>query len=228
MATPTYEKFQRALMPLPLAGESGQAYAGVLGREKDAQLERAKDAVRARFPSRAPADALPLLGLNVQLERGPDEPEDAYRARLRDAFNAWRWAGTRKGILEYALAPAGFENAALITNRQWTPAPPDGQTAKWARFWAVIAEPHPWEPTYIDGTWTVEADTTSTIGSTATLNDVMRVRRLLQAWKSARDVCMGAVIVFGDATAPDAIPGAAPWNEYDLTFDGDTCIFWPS
>ena len=211
----TYEEYQRALGPTWLQEANGEAWLGAFGTAKDVILARAKDSVKARLPDLAPADALPHLAVTMQLERGPDEAEAAFRARLKEAFNAWVWGGTRKGLLEYALTPAGLENADTIENRQWSPAPPDGDTAFWSRFWVVIGEPHPWDD---DDSWDGDAstwddDATATWDSTATLNDVERVKRLIRQWKPGHTTPVAVVLVFSETIHLWDGPDEETWDE---------------
>jgi hypothetical protein len=231
MANPkptTYAEYQAGLHPTALQGPFGAAWGRALGTLKDQHVDLAKQAVKARFVGIAPADALPLVGLERQIERGPGESDASYRARLLAAPDAWAWAGTTKGLLEYALAPAGFTNARVIINADWAAAggvPPDGNAAFWSRFWVVISAPHPWTRRTWNSGWLYGTPAGQTWDSDATASDVARVERLVKRWAPGHATAMGAFIVFGSSLVPDTVPATA-WNEASLTFGGSPCMFW--
>ena len=56
-------------------------------------------AVRARFPDCAPSDALPWLAIDRQIDRGPNEGETSYRARLKLWLDLWRHAGSAQSVI---------------------------------------------------------------------------------------------------------------------------------
>ncbi len=232
--------FRRAIMPPWLLGPSGRNWADAHGASEDDLVALTKEAVTAPWPSLGPVDALPLMGEDAQFERGPTESEEAFRARLLAAFDAWAWAGTKKGLLQYALGPAGFPNAGVIvsdlssdlalfeadgTRHAIGGVPPDGDLSKWARFWVVIAEPHPWTRRAWDSGWDYDVPSGSTWDSDALVGEVARVERLVKQWSPGHAKAMGVFVVFGSSLVPDAIPGA-PWLEASLTFGGSPCMFW--
>ncbi len=65
----------------------------------DALLDAGGYAVLAGLPSKAPLDALPWIGKDRQIFQGPNEPTQAYIARLQQWLDLWRHAGSSTGIL---------------------------------------------------------------------------------------------------------------------------------
>lgn len=122
----------------------------------DAQIDRAREAVAARFPRDASApDALARIGSERRIRRGPGEDSTTYARRLRTWLDAHRRRGSPYALLEqlfyflrYSLAPR-MDVVAQSGNRHWVPADAasideithdavvwggDG-TGKWARLW---------------------------------------------------------------------------------------------
>lgn len=201
----TYEEFAPELHPPPLRGPYGTAWAEEHGARLDELLADTKDGVKARFPDDAPTDALPRIAADRLIVRGPVETDDEFRARLKAALAAWQWAGTKKGLLDHGLAPLGLEDTGIKTNTEWGSVP-DGDTVKWARFWLVIAETHPWDD---DGTWGDPGtyESTGTWGSTATLEEIQQIRSIIRLWKPARDVCFAIVVSFGSSATISSASG---------------------
>lgn len=116
MSTPqNLTEFLRSL-PIPwlVSNPVGYAEAGALGQVLDSHVERFKDGIKARFPTYAPADALPHIATDRSLIRGPAETEVHFRERLRRAWDdAWPWAGTPLGIL-IQLYHQGYTAAAQM------------------------------------------------------------------------------------------------------------------
>lgn len=206
----SYQDFRRVGSPAWLRQTLGNAWNDSHASLEDAAAALAKEAVKASFPGLAPADALPALGADLGLEQGAGESAAAFRARLLVALDAWAWAGTEKGLLLYALTPAGFTNAGVIRNRDWTP--PDGDTASWARVWVVIAKPNPWTA---DGAWNSGGTwgDGGTWGSDATPEEVAMVRRLIRTWIPAHVVIAGIFVACDDA--PDLAAAIA----FEAAFD---------
>jgi hypothetical protein len=160
MAT-KYADFMQLIQPAwtrALAGADA-LHAGK-GDTKDSLVERIKDAVIARFPLRAPTDALQWIGAERGISRGAAETDASYALRLQHAWDVWPYAGTAFGVLS-ALHYAGYD-AVLMQARKYaysldsslnlviTPYPTatpywtfDGSTTDWARFMVLLPYPLP-------------------------------------------------------------------------------------
>jgi hypothetical protein len=179
-----------ALSPTVLQGARGERLAGAFALMFDTLAETANEAVKARFlgSNTHPVDALPLIGQERMLPRYPVDSDASYRARLRDAWNAWTKAGTDVGIVAQ-LAAMGLTAYVREQNIDWDW---DGDTANWSRFWVVITG-HPWSRwKWGDGhTW----GGGQSWGSSATVAEVRSVRALVRKWKPARSVCPYIIVV---------------------------------
>ena len=161
----------------PFQGRWGRAWALSVGASKDVTVERARQAVLAGAVTRAPADALPLLGADVSLERLPGELDTSYRSRIAGAWEAWRFAGTRTAV-ETVLVQLGYSDARVATAHDLGRVP-------WAQWWAFLTlggDPvtrRTWDTgsTWGSGVW----------GSSAGRDDVRRTRRALRRFSNARD-----------------------------------------
>lgn len=227
------------LAPPWLLRPVGAAFLGAFSDEKDELVARIKAGVKLRFPLLADATALEAIGRDDVIERGAHESEDSYRRRLAAAHDIWSKAGTRLGILAAvaaAGAPAGtggWTNAETITNRQWPTlgvggVPPDARTARWARFWLVIAAPLGFT---LDGLWADDGAWGSPEplwGTSDLLDELDNLRRLLNLWRPFHARAMGVWFTEGSSVVIDAARvGAAAWFEPDATFaTGQHAIFW--
>lgn len=174
MTTPqTLAVYQADLQPLQ--GRWARAWGRSLGAEKDRTVERARQAVLAGAVTRCPADALPLLGADAQLEQLPGETAASFRARIAGAWDTWPWAGTRTGLGTIFTLLGLTVRLATAAELSRTP---------WAQWWA-----------FASGTgWTrrvwgaaTKAWGSGVWGSTATRDDVRRVRRFARQFSNARD-----------------------------------------
>lgn len=180
----------------PLRGRWGRAWAMSLGSTKDATIERARQAVLAGAVTRAPADALPLLGADVALEQLPSEADAAYRARIAGAWDTWPWAGTRTGLANVFALLGLTVRLATATELARTP---------WAQWWAFASG-----TAWTRRTWSAGSSTwgSGVWGSTATRDDVRRVRRLARQFSNARD--RGWVVIRLSSPGVWGAPGT--WN----------------
>lgn len=178
----------------PLQGRWGRAWALSVGASKDVTVERARQAVLAGAVTRAPADALPLLGADVALEQLPDEADASYRTRIAGAWETWRWAGTRTAI-ETVLVQLGAVSYRVATAHELGRNP-------WAQWFAFVTPPpspsrRQWgaPEAWGDGVW----------GSNTDRATVRRVRRLLRQFMNARD--RGWVVIRLSSPAVWGAPG---------------------
>lgn len=216
----SYESYQRELLPPPLRGDVGEVFAGALGRAKDALVTLAKDAVYIgqiidpdALGREAPDDALGRLGADADLEQGPIESPQDYRARILGAWDLWGWAGTLYGYsLAFERLKKPIRGARFISASQWVA--PDGLTSLWSRFWPIV-----WTGLLVAGRFTVgpwalvggdasgweilrvggfDVGDGSTVGTTATVEELSELRVALAKWKNTRDRVPALIITDGD------------------------------
>jgi hypothetical protein len=198
MTAPT--TFQRyaadALSPTVFQGDSGQrVLPGTLGVFFDAAAEGCNQAIKARFfgSDTFPPSALPYLGDGRSMPRYPIDTDETYTARLRDAWETWKNAGTTTCI-ENQLAALGL--TAEVKDRTTPGWNWDADVDNWSRFYVVITG-HPWSRwLWGDGTLWGQR----TWGSTATLDEVRSVRALVRKWKPAHVICEYIIVVLDGVT----------------------------
>jgi hypothetical protein len=93
----------------PPWGEDGRDQMRAVGSRLDALRLLFTEAVQARLPGLAPADALTEIGRERQLDQGPTETADEYAARLKAAWDIWAGDNTAlTGVGGGAGSPLGF------------------------------------------------------------------------------------------------------------------------
>jgi hypothetical protein len=145
------------LVPQWLTTGEGELVLWTLNRIVDAFDDMVRAAVEARFPTRAGANALALIGRDRGIPRGRSETAAHYAARLK----RWRWPrghrtrGSAYALLEQVseywggMTVATFDvnqsehvrdaqgNEAYAYDQDWDwDADPD--PLNWARFWLVL------------------------------------------------------------------------------------------
>lgn len=103
----SYREWLPSIAPAAFKRPQGQAYLAQYGAEADAVVARAKAAIEARAPGAGPSDALPFIGAERQIIRGPGDTDDSYAERLRRAWETWELGGKQYGIL-MALRALGY------------------------------------------------------------------------------------------------------------------------
>jgi hypothetical protein len=103
----------RQLVPTALQDAVGQAFVGALASGVDAAADRVAQSVKAKLSGLSPTDALAAIGAERIIERGPNESDAAYSARLQGAWDTWPWAGTPYGLLQ-ALKGLGYPLTGVV------------------------------------------------------------------------------------------------------------------
>lgn len=151
-----------------------------------------------------PADALPLLGSERNIERYPAETDDEYAARVKGAWESWAQAGTMRIVAELTyLGVTAVIKEVHTAGWDW-----DGDTDSWSRFWAIITD-HDWEPIYWgsggaawgEGVW----------GCDATQAEAGTLLRLIRKWKPGHVVPI-TVVVMNESTWDSEQPDGT-WDD---------------
>jgi len=89
----------KVISPSWLRGFWGERFVYAIALQLDALWDWVRQGVRAALPGYGPSDALPSIGNDVQIFRGPNEPEAAYVDRLQRALPTWKKAGGAPALL---------------------------------------------------------------------------------------------------------------------------------
>lgn len=158
-------------------------------------------AVRSRFLTDAPTDALPAAGNDRLLVRGPNEPDASWRARLLGAWDAWALAGSVHpdgllGQLE-AFGYTSSTDAPEFLESQDVGAPLRSDYP--SRFWLVVP------PTCHSYTTAIPDE------------DAEAIRRMVRQFRPGNVICGGVVFVVAgylwDWRMPDT------WDDWYATTD---------
>lgn len=94
---------------------NGKAEGRALGKVLNDQAERIDAAIQARYAQKCHSDAVPIKAAERQLPQGYLETEDAWRLRLRQAWDAWKYASLPVGLLR-ALELDGYAPVLVQQN----------------------------------------------------------------------------------------------------------------
>jgi hypothetical protein len=222
----------RELSPPWLRRKWGERFLYAHGVAVDGVIDWAIQGVKARFPSKAPEEALPMLGRDRRIIRGFNEPASSYRVRLARWMTDWRRAGNAFALLEQVRAYLyGFDVVLRTVNDRgsWQMVQGDASTihrllGNWdwdgkfpltarTRFWLLISEfGSLWSN---DGTWgdgAVWGGDGEVVGFTATLDQVASLRQLVASWKPGGTLCPFIIVelvpTFDVSDPPPGIPNA--------------------
>jgi hypothetical protein len=219
------ETFDR-YVPSWLSDGEGGLVLGSLALMVDAAIDRCRQGLEARMPSRAPDDAMQWIGRDRKITRGINESKARYAARLirwlddhrvrgnpyalHDQLRAYMQVDVMVRTVDrrgnwFTTSAAGVRSVSInAANWNW-----DGVAASsWSRFWVIIyptAAGLPWSPSVGDAggaSWPVGG----TIGTTATPDDVNCVRSIIKDWKPAGTFCEWIIVAFDPASFDPAAP----------------------
>lgn len=206
----------------------------VAGAVADGLVEWAYQGVQARLPGHGTPTALPLIGDDRRIRRGPAEPDASFAARLKRWRPDWKMAGSPialigqlRGYFTPRAPVIRYVNRTNGADVGWIEVAADGTAtyqivnpANWSwdalgatepfRFWIVIhSEPGVglWDD---DGVWDDPGDwgDGGTWGSTATTEEVETVRLIVKDWQSAGSKPVEVIVAWdpGDFVPGDASP----------------------
>jgi hypothetical protein len=204
----TFRDAMKALSPPWLSKGTGETVLYSIGLMLDGLAEFVRQGMNAHMPTRAPADALPVLGSDRQIVQGFAEPPATYALRLSRAFDSWAHAGSPRGRMQQLLGyvfPVTPKMATVTNAGKWDTlaagsavdsipttyyASPnnwdwDGNPGAvfgfWFRIWPIIFS-GVWvtEGTWGDGQLYTDG---GTWGTTATPSQVTTVRAIIKQWK---------------------------------------------
>ncbi|MGK4001096.1 hypothetical protein WMF31_00625 [Sorangium sp. So ce1036] len=199
----------------------------------DAGAEVLVQGLQARFPGLGTPTALPYIGRDRRIVRGPLESDAAYGARLVRWLDYWRAAGnayvlalalqsflypghpririvTRSGVW-YTLEPSGelHWHRAEPSNWDWDSLTHPERAGNWSEFWVIAYPPH-----YAsDGNW---GDGTSTwgpgdtFGVQTTTSNIAAIKAIIQQWKGAHTRCAMFILAYDPSSFDPASPPGAP------------------
>lgn len=221
MAPTSFKQYQTSLAPWWARKSQGEAWFFGLGDLKDALEDRTRQAVKARFPSYCPPDALALIGDERQIEQGVTETEASYRSRLLNAWDIWPFAGTAYGVL-LALYYAGYTNTYIaIANGHFysldgslalVDTPATSPLTFTPPFWNTfrIIFPAPLIPSW------------SSVPLNAS-DEVNTIRRLVVRWKAGHAKFVDMVVVTSGNVW--GFPAALAWGSGGLVWGGTTTVW---
>jgi hypothetical protein len=196
-------------LPTFLDGPNGRGCAAALGRAQDVEQALLTDAVLMRYPARCPADALNILGADSAIERFPNEPDGTavpptgYQGRLIARWATWKKAGSAGGIID-SLNAYGITDVIVAQDWQTGIVPGDW----YSRFDVILGPTLPYTPMIL-GAWVLGES--GTLGSSATVLEVLAIKRQILKWKSAHSYPVRIILDFGAvaASSVDAVVYAA-------------------
>lgn len=208
----------------------------------DADWSLLEEGIKLRMPGVGNPEALPYIGNDRQIDRGPYESDATYIERLKDAFDTWKKAGSVAVVLEQlryyfadgplvppirAVADRGVwheidpvtaaitKTVASPSNWEW-----DAHTgSRWWRGWIIIdSSAGPWTTWQIGTSGKKIGEAGLTIGSTAKTHEVAEIRKRVLKWKPQHVDAKHVIVTFAstdfEATDPPGAPDM-PAGEYD-------------
>lgn len=239
-----------AISPTWLQGAIGGALQYTNGLGIDGIGQWALEGVKAQLPGIGTPDALPYIGRDRNIDRGPNETDAGYALRLSMAFDTWATAGSPVTLLAQLRAyfsPSTTTPLRLVSNDatwnvinlttgvvtrtasagNWTWDALAGTA--WYRGWVIIdSTAGPWTADFWSSTDSSTWGDGGTWGSSAALAEVSQISSLVAKWKPA-NVDAQVIVTFSSTilrptdTAP---PNPNGTSDTPLWRTGISAIFW--
>jgi hypothetical protein len=245
---PRFRNFILKLAPRWLTEGEGGLVLESLGITLDAQMERIRLGLTARFPEYTPSDGFAPMGRDRRIVRGINESEASYAARLITWLDDWRTAGNPYALMRQLRGYCNVDmRIRTVDNRgNWYTRESDGSQSfnlaqgnwdwdsetnasaadQWSRFWVILYPPSSlWEPAPRWGEAGAVYGSGRTWGTTATGEQVRSVRSLIKDWKPAGTRCVNIIIAFDDASFAPTDPAGDPlpngwWGHWSRNVGG--------
>ncbi len=214
-------------------GGTAEAVQYAEGEVLDALTDWTIEGVQASMPGIGTPDALYLVGLDMLIDRGPNETDDHYATRLQKAVDSHRIRGNADELLRQLFAwfsPSTVTPLRLVSdsavwheintttevvtktivgdNWVWDDFAWNGSTGRWHRGWVIIdSSTAPWVPKAWGGGGTYGDG--GTWGSTMTTGEVASLQRIVDRWKPAHITLMNIIVTF-DATLFERTDSSPP------------------
>lgn len=252
------DSFTRGMPPW-LLEDIGLRFFYSVGTVLDGVNQLLREGIKARMPGVGTPDALPAIGNDRQIDRGPTESDANYANRLSSAFDTWRTMGNAYRLLDSLAAffDPDIPTLNLVSDRsEWHKRDPDGTIhhvkqgpgypsgANWVwdtlaagappyrfwRGWVIIDAAGRWTQWHV-GTDGVIVGDGHTVGSTASIEEVASVRRIVRRCKPAGANVISIIITFVnglfDYSYDPAVETQMPQGNYgDLSQRSTDAIYW--
>lgn len=235
-----------AIVPEWLDGFVAKRLMWSIGLVLDADWTLTEEGIKARMPGVGTPEALPYIGADRLIDKGPAESNESYAARLSSAFDTWRGAGNPYKLLEqlrsyflpsppalrvvsdnsiwHEIDPTtGDVTRTKVSPRNWVwdPFAADlTDTPRWHRGWVIIDSSNgPWSQ-WMLGEPGVTLGDGHTLGSTATVDEVASVQRIVRRWKPQHVHAMHVIVTFDPTlfrtiNAPGSPMPSGDYDQYD-------------
>lgn len=230
MSNLSYRESVRALVPPwlsdrnPAQPSRGFRYLYSMAAALDAMLETAVEGMRAKYPGQGTPTALPYIGRDRRIIRGPTEPATAFAARLIGWLDSWRLAGSARSVLEQlapGFAPGAAPTMRIVNNHgvwytlangtltiqyannwNW-----DNRTDLWGRCWVIFYATggYPWGK---DGRWGdgKKWGDGRTWGTTMTRGQLATLQAIVAQWRSQQTRYVNLIVAFDPTSFNPAHP----------------------
>ena len=225
--------------PRPLT--TGFRYLYAQAAVLDSMMQILVEGLRAKYPTQGTTTAVPYIGRDRRIVRGPNEDVNAFAERLIPWLDAWRGAGSALEVIRQMtpiFAPHPPPRMRIVTNAgTWYTYDPnadpitieergnwnwDNRPDLWARCWLILYSPdgEPWSP---DGTWGDgnEWGDGRCWGLTITRPEVIAAQSVLAQWKAGHTLYPNIIVAFDENSFdPDAPEPDGTWRTFYKLVDG--------
>jgi hypothetical protein len=191
-----------AVLPRPFAQRYSSVWFGVLCSLHGDQIADGMSlALKLAWIAEpdSPDDVLPLIASERGMPRYPGETAAQHRSRLRDAWNAYKFAGS-EGTIVAQFAHAGYPGTEITFDA--AALGPNGEPAPyWSQFWVhfPFSSGHPVTgngPTW--GSFTYGDGTIYGVGVTIAFYQL--IHGIVRKWKPTRWICRGFTFELADTS----------------------------